>query len=256
MARKPLMVGNWKMNNTIAEATVLAQEICNRFEKDWAQSVDVAVCPPYVDIKPAKTVFEFDRVPVAVGAQNVFWAPSGAYTGEISIPMLEEIGCRYCIIGHSERREIFGETNEMVNRKLKALVATKIAPIVCVGESLGIREAGTTDEYIEAQVRAAFAGVVAADAAKCVVAYEPIWAIGTGRTATPEAAQAVCALIRGIIADLYGESVANGMRILYGGSMKPENVAGLIAQPDIDGGLVGGASLKAVPFLDLVKACL
>ena len=256
MARNPLMVGNWKMNNTIAEATVLAQEICNRFEKDWAQSVDVAVCPPYVDIKPAKTVFEFDRVPVAVGAQNVFWAPSGAYTGEISIPMLEEIGCRYCIIGHSERREIFGETNEMVNRKLKALVATKIAPIVCVGESLGIREAGTTDEYIEAQVRAAFAGVGAADAAKCVVAYEPIWAIGTGRTATPEAAQAVCALIRGIIADLYGESVANGMRILYGGSMKPENVAGLIAQPDIDGGLVGGASLKAVPFLDLVKACL
>ena len=256
MARKPLMVGNWKMNNTIAEATVLAQEICNRFEKDWAQSVDVAVCPPYVDIKPAKTVFEFDRVPVAVGAQNVFWAPSGAYTGEISIPMLEEIGCRYCIIGHSERREIFGETNEMVNRKLKALVATKIAPIVCVGESLGIREAGTNDEYIEAQVRAAFAGVDAADAAKCVVAYEPIWAIGTGRTATPEAAQAICALIRGIIADLYGESVANGMRILYGGSMKPENVAGLIAQPDIDGGLVGGASLKAVPFLDLVKACL
>ncbi|MBR2789055.1 MAG: triose-phosphate isomerase, partial [Eggerthellaceae bacterium] len=212
--------------------------------------------PPYVDIKPAKTVFEFDRVPVAVGAKNVFWAPSGAYTGEISIPMLEEIGCRYCIIGHSERREIFGETNEMVNRKLKALVATKIAPIVCVGESLGIREAGTNDEYIEAQVRAAFAGVDAADAAKCVVAYEPIWAIGTGRTATPEAAQAICALIRGIIADLYGESVANGMRILYGGSMKPENVAGLIAQPDIDGGLVGGASLKAVPFLDLVKACL
>ena len=256
MARKPLMVGNWKMNNTIAEAVVLSQEICNRFEKEWAASVDVAVCPPFVDIKPAKTVFDFDRVPVAVGAQNVSWAPSGAFTGEISIGMLEEIGCRFCIIGHSERREIFGETNEMINRKLKALVASKIIPIVCVGESLGIREAGTTEEYIEAQVRAAFAGVEASDAAKCVVAYEPIWAIGTGRTATPEAAQAVCAFIRGILEDLYGTEVANGMRILYGGSMKPENVAGLIAQPDIDGGLVGGASLKATSFLDLVKACL
>ena len=255
-ARKPLIAGNWKMNNTISEAVVLAQEISNRYEKAWAASVDAAVIPPYVDIKPVKAVFEFDRVPIAVGAQNAFWEPSGAYTGEISVGMLKEIGCGYCIVGHSERREYFGETNEVVNRKVKALIPSGITPIVCVGESLAVRDEGSALEFVDAQVRAAFAGIDAGDAAKCVVAYEPIWAIGTGRTATPEQAQEVCAAIRATLAELYGDEVAGRMRILYGGSMKPANVEGLICQPDIDGGLIGGASLKANDFIDLVKACL
>ena len=255
MARKPLIAGNWKMNNTISEAVVLAQEICNRFEKEWAESVDVAVIPPFVDIKPVKTVFDFDRVPVAVGAQNVYWEAAGAYTGEISVPMLKEIGCKYCIVGHSERRQYFAETNEFVNKKAKALIANGITPIICVGESLAVRDGGDAIEFVSAQVEAAFAGIYADEAAKCVLAYEPIWAIGTGRTATPEQAQEVCAAIRAVVAKLYGEDLAARMRVLYGGSMKPSNVKGLIAQPDIDGGLIGGASLKANDFIDLVKAC-
>ena len=256
MARKPMMAGNWKMNNTIAEAVVLTQEISNRYEKEWPEHVDVVVCPPYVDLKPAKTVLDFDRTKIAVGAQNVYWEPSGAFTGEISVPMLKEIGCAYCIVGHSERRELFGETNEDVNRKAKALVAGGIAPIVCVGESLAVRDAGTTDEYVCAQVRAAFAGMDAADAEGAVVAYEPIWAIGTGRTATPEQAEAVCAAIRATLGDLFGSAVAEEMRVLYGGSMNAGNVAMLVAQPNIDGGLVGGASLKAESFVQLIEACL
>ena len=256
MARKPLIAGNWKMNNTISEAVVLAQEICNRFDKHWADSVDVAVMPPFVDIKPVKTVFEFDRVPVRVGAQNVYWEPSGAFTGEISVPMLTEIGCAYCIVGHSERREHFGETNEQVRTKIRALLPSGITPVVCVGESLAVRDEGTALEYVGAQVRAALAGFTPDEASRCVMAYEPIWAIGTGRTATPEQAQEACAAIRATLAELFGETTAEEMRVLYGGSMKPANVAGLIAQPDIDGGLIGGASLDANSFIDLVKACL
>lgn len=256
MARKPMMAGNWKMNNTIAEAVVLTQEISNQFEKDWPDKVDVVLCPPFVDLKPAKTVLEFDRTEVAVGAQNVYWEEKGAFTGEISVRMLADIGVEYCIVGHSERRELFGETNENVNRKAKALLDGRIAPIVCVGESLAVRDDGTTDEYVCAQVRAAFAGIDAADARKCVVAYEPIWAIGTGRTATPERAEAVCAAIRKTLAELYDAETADAMRVLYGGSMNPGNVEALIAQPNIDGGLIGGASLKAESFVQLIKACL
>ena len=256
MERKPLIAGNWKMNKTISEAVVLAQEICNRFDKQWGEKVDAAVIPPFVDIKPVKTVFDFDRIPVAVGAQNVYWEPSGAYTGEISVDMLKEIGCTYCIVGHSERRQFFGDTNEAVNKKVKALLPSGIVPIVCVGESLAVRDEGTTLEYVRAQVEAAFAGLDAAQVKRCVLAYEPIWAIGTGRTATPEQAQEVCAAIRATIAELSGADVAEGVRVLYGGSMKPSNVAGLISQPDIDGGLIGGASLEANSFIDLVKACL
>ncbi len=256
MARKPMMAGNWKMNNTIAEAVVLAQEISNHYEKEWPEHVDVVVCPPYVDLKPVKTVFDFDKAKVSVAAQNVYWEPAGAFTGEVSVPMLKEIGCTHCIVGHSERRELFGETNEDVNRKVKALVAGGIAPIVCVGESLAVRDAGTTDEYVCAQVRAALAGLDAADMAGAVIAYEPIWAIGTGRTATPEQAEAVCAAIRATLAELFGGEVAEDARVLYGGSMNPGNVEALVAQPDIDGGLVGGASLKAESFVQLIEACL
>ncbi len=255
MARKPMMAGNWKMNKTVAEAVVLTQDISNRYEKDW-EAVDVVLCPPFVDLKPAKTVLDFDRVKISVGAQNVHWEPEGAFTGEISVPMLKEIGCDYCIVGHSERRTLFGETDEAVNRKVKALIAGGIAPIVCVGESLAVRDAGETEEFVCAQVRAAFAGVDAAEAKDAVVAYEPVWAIGTGRTATPEQAQEVCAAVRATLAGLFGDECAQGMRVLYGGSMKPENVEGLIAQPDIDGGLIGGAALKADSFRQLVEACL
>lgn len=254
--KRKLIAGNWKMNNTIPEAVVLAQEISNRFERDWAHHLDVAVCPPFVDLKPVKTVLEFDRIDVAVGAQNVYWQESGAYTGEISAKMLKDIGCSYCIVGHSERRNLFGETNEEVNLKAKALIAAGIRPIVCVGESLAVRDAETYIEYVCAQVRAAFAGIEDAAAKDCVIAYEPIWAIGTGRTATPEQAQEVCAAIRGVIAEMYDAELAEGMRVLYGGSMNEGNADLLLAMPDIDGGLIGGASLKAQSFIEIVKAAL
>lgn len=247
------------MNNTIGEAVVLSQEISNIFEKDWLDDVDVAVCPPYVDLKPAITVFEFDKLKIAVGAQNVYWVESGAFTGEISIPMIQDIGCTYCIVGHSERRLLFHETNEDVNNKVKALVAEKmqpIAPIICVGESLSVRDDGTYLDFVNAQVKAAFAGIDEADAKDCVIAYEPIWAIGTGRTATPEQAQEVCASIRHTVKEMFGDECAEGMRILYGGSMNEGNAELLLAQQDIDGGLIGGASLKAQSFVNIVKAAL
>ena len=256
MTRKPLMAGNWKMNNTVAEAVVLTQELSNRYNDAWADRAEVVICPPYIDLKPAVTVLDFDKTKIAVGAQNVYWEPSGAYTGEISVPMIKEIGCTHCIVGHSERRELFGETNEDVNRKAKALLASGMIPIVCVGESLAVRDEGTTDEYVTAQVRAAFAGIEAPDVAKSIVAYEPIWAIGTGRTATPEQAEAVCAAIRATLAELFGSEAAESVRVLYGGSVNPGNVEGLMEQPDIDGGLVGGASLDAASFAQLVQACL
>ena len=256
MTRKHLIAGNWKMNETIPEAVVLAQEISNLMERDWLEMVDVAVCPPFVDLKPVKTVLEFDRVDIALGAQNVYWEPAGAFTGEISIPMIKEIGCAFCIVGHSERRNLFGETNEDVNRKARALIEAGIAPIVCVGESLAVRDEGAYLDYVTAQVRAAFAGIDGDDARTTVVAYEPVWAIGTGRTATPEQAEEVCAAIRACLADLYDEATAAAMRILYGGSMNEGNAALLLSEADIDGGLIGGAALKAGSFIEIVKAAL
>ena len=239
MARKPLMAGNWKMNNTYAEAVVLAQTISNNFDKHWTDSVDVLVCPPSIDLKPVNTVFEFDHQPIQIGAQNVYWEPKGAFTGEVSVPMLKDVHCTCSIVGHSERRGYFGETNEEVNRKVRALLDGGLYAVACVGESLSVRDEGGAEE-----------------AGKCVVAYEPIWAIGTGRTATPEQAQDICAAIRATLADMFGAETADEMRILYGGSMNVGNVEQLLAQPDIDGGLVGGASLKADQFVQLVKACL
>ncbi|MDO5328598.1 MAG: triose-phosphate isomerase [Coriobacteriia bacterium] len=254
--RKYVMAGNWKMNNTIAEGVQLAQELSNNYENDWADKVEVVTCTPYVDLKPVVEVFDFDKCNIGVGAQNCYFEPSGAFTGEISIPMIKEIGCSHCIIGHSERREIFGETNEMVNKKAQALIEGGITPIICVGESLSVRDDGKYDEFVRDQVKAAFAGIDAADAENCIVAYEPIWAIGTGRTASPEQAEEVCAAVRDEIKNIYGESVAQNIRVLYGGSMKPENAEGLLAKENIDGGLIGGAALKADSFTDLIKACL
>ncbi len=245
--RKALMAGNWKMNKTWAETVVLAQHISNNSTEQW-EGVDVVLCPAMPNIKAAYSVLEFDHAPIAIGAQNVHWEANGAYTGEASVGM-------HCIVGHSERREYFAETDEMVNKKAKALIAGSLVPIICVGESLGIRDEGSFIEYVCAQVRAALAGLEGGSVAKSVIAYEPIWAIGTGRTATPEQAQEVCAAIRATVAEMYGTEVADAIRVLYGGSMKPENVAGLMEKPDIDGGLIGGAALEAESFVYLVNAC-
>lgn len=251
--RKYLMAGNWKMNKTIPEAIVLTQQLCNQYNRNW-DDVDIVVCPPTIDLKSVYTVIDFDKTKIAVGAQNVHWEESGAYTGEISVPMIEEVGCEYCIVGHSERREMFNETDTGVNMKVKALVQADIAPIVCVGESLSMRDSGDYVSFIVAQVRAALAGLDEADMAKVVVAYEPIWAIGTGRTATPEQAEEVCAAIRATISDMFGQGVADSCRVLYGGSMNVGNVDSLLAQPDIDGGLIGGASLQSDSFRQLIEA--
>lgn len=251
--RKYLMAGNWKMNKTVPESIVLSQQLCNQRNRKW-EDVDVVLCPPAIDLKSVFTVLDFDKTDIAIGAQNVHWEESGAFTGEISIPMIKEVGCTYCIVGHSERREMFNETDAAVNAKVKALIAADIAPIVCVGESLALRDAGTYLEFITAQVRAALAGLDAFDMKNVVIAYEPIWAIGTGRTATPEQAQEVCAAIRALAAELFGADVADDLRVLYGGSMNVGNVESLLVQPDIDGGLIGGASLQADSFRQLIEA--
>lgn len=251
--RKYLMAGNWKMNKTMSEAIVLTQQLCNQYNRKW-DNVDIVVCPPAIDIKSVYTVIDFDKTKIAVGAQNVHWEESGAFTGEISIPMIKEAGCEFCIVGHSERREMFNETDTSVNLKVKALIEADIAPIVCVGESLSMRDSGDYVAFIVAQVRAALAGLDEADMKKVVIAYEPIWAIGTGRTATPEQAEEVCATIRATIADMFGKGVADACRVLYGGSMNVGNVESLLAQPDIDGGLIGGAALQSDSFRQLIEA--
>ena len=255
MARKPLMAGNWKMNNTYAEAVVLAQTISNNFDKHWADSVDVLVCPPSIDLKPVNTVFEFDHQPIQIGAQNVYWEPKGAFTGEVSVPMLKDVHCTCSIVGHSERRGYFGETNEEVNRKVRALLDGGLYAVACVGESLSVRDEGGA-EGSSAPRCAPHSRAWARRPASAWWHNRPIWAIGTGRTATPEQAQDICAAIRATLADMFGAETADEMRILYGGSMNVGNVEQLLAQPDIDGGLVGGASLKADQFVQLVKACL
>ena len=254
--RKPMMAGNWKMNKNWAEAVVLAQGISNQSKGNW-DKVEIVLCPPTIDLKAAYSVIEFDRLEcVSIGAQNCHWEESGAYTGETSVNMLKSIGVSHCIVGHSERRGYFHESDVEVNKKVKALLAGGLTPIVCCGESLGIRDEGDYIEFITKQVSAAFAGLDDIEVGKCVVAYEPIWAIGTGRTATPEQAEEVCAAIRASIADEFGAQVADAIRILYGGSMKPENVDGLLAMEDIDGGLIGGAALDAKSFAALINACL
>lgn len=250
--RTYLMAGNWKMNKTVPEAVVLTQQLCNQYNRAW-EGVDIVLCPPAIDLKSAYTVIDFDKTDIALGAQNVHWEESGAFTGEISIPMIKEVGCEYCIVGHSERREMFAETDSTVNLKVKALIEAGIAPIVCVGESLAMRDSGGYLDFITAQVRAAFAGLDAVDMKKVVVAYEPIWAIGTGRTATDEQAQEVCFNIRENLRAQYGALVSRKVCILYGGSMNAKNCAGLLAQPDIDGGLIGGASLKVEDFAAIIR---
>ena len=254
--RKPVMAGNWKMNKTTAEAVTLSQNISWGSNKAEWKELDVILCPPFVDLKSVYNVIAFDRASMELGAQDVFWEEEGAFTGAISPRMLSEIHCAYCIVGHSERRGYFHETDEDVNKKVKALIAHDIKPIVCCGESLEVREANGTLEHITRQVEAAFADVDPQDIAESIIAYEPIWAIGTGHAATPEQAQEVCAHIRSVIASVAGSDVADKIRILYGGSMKPENAAQFLPLPDVDGGLIGGAALDAKKFCELVDLAL
>jgi triosephosphate isomerase len=251
-ARKPVIAANWKMHHDHLVAIQVVQKLSYRLEPQDYEACDVVVAPPFTDLRTLQTLTESDNIPIALGAQNCHWKDDGAFTGEVSPPMLAKLNVSYVIVGHSERRQLLGETDEMVNNKVKAVLRHEMAPIVCVGETLDERELGQTDDRIDSQTRAAFAGVKAADAERCVVAYEPIWAIGTGRNATPDDANETIASTRGVLRDLYGDS-ADAIRIQYGGSVKPGNIADLMAMPEIDGALVGGASLDPDDFARIVR---
>ncbi|MBQ1712365.1 MAG: triose-phosphate isomerase [Firmicutes bacterium] len=245
--RKPFIAGNWKMYKTAEQAKAFAEE----FRKLYKPSdVRVAIAAPFTQLWALKEAFAGSGI--AVAAQNMHWADEGAYTGEVSAAMLKEIGVDYCVIGHSERRQYFAETDETVNKKVLKALEAGIMPILCCGESLQTRDAGEQNAFVEAQIRADFAGVSPEDAKKVTVAYEPIWAIGTGRTASPRQAQDMCAYIREVLADIYGEDISEEITIQYGGSVKPANASELMDQPDIDGALVGGASLKPADFIEIV----
>ncbi|MBP3736887.1 MAG: triose-phosphate isomerase [Lachnospiraceae bacterium] len=239
MARRKIVAGNWKMNMTPAEAVALAGKLKDLVKSD---DVDVVYCVPAIDIVPVAEAVRGTNV--KVGAQNMYTEEKGAFTGEISPVMIKEAGCEYVIIGHSERREYFGEDDAFLNRKVKAAFAHGLTPILCCGETLEQREMGITLDHIRMQIKSDLAGIGAQEAASMVIAYEPIWAIGTGKTATSEQAQEVCGVIRRTIAEIYDEETAEKIRIQYGGSVNGGNAAELFAMPDIDGGLVGGASLK------------
>ncbi len=248
--RKPILAGNWKMNKTPTEAVEFVRALRPKLTP-YLQQVETVVCPPFVALPAVADALR--GVKIGVGAQNCHWAENGAYTGEVSAAMLAGLA-GYVIIGHSERRQFFAETDESVNKKLKAALAHGLIPIVCVGEDLAQNEAGVTDTWVSGQVRAAFAGISAEQAPGVVIAYEPIWAIGTGRTATSEVANRVCGLVvRGAIAGLYGEQAAQAIRIQYGGSANEKNIGELMAMPDIDGALIGGASVKVEAFTDMVR---
>ncbi|MBQ6116967.1 MAG: triose-phosphate isomerase [Oscillospiraceae bacterium] len=248
--RKTIIAGNWKMNKTATETKKFAEELKAVMPK--AKWCEVVVCVPSVNVQAAVKAFKDLRV--SVGAQNLFYEKSGAYTGEVSADMLKDLGVKYVIVGHSERRQYFGETDVTVNKKVLAALEAGLHPIICVGESLEQREMGITMELVAMQVKAALSGVSADKVRKCVIAYEPIWAIGTGKTATAQQAAEVCTLIRTTIRHLYGARIARSVTIQYGGSMKPSNAAELLAQPDIDGGLIGGASLKSGEFVEIINA--
>ena len=251
--RTPLISGNWKMHHNHFEAISTVQRLSYLLHKDDFEVVDVSVHPPFTDLRSVQTVLEADAVPIALGAQNCHWEEKGAFTGEISPAFLAKLNVTYVITGHSERRELFGETDEMVNTKGKAILKWGMTPIICCGETLEEREAGGTDQKVAGQVRAALAGLKPEQVAGLVIAYEPIWAIGTGRTASAEDAQTVCALVRATVAEVAGAEAADAVRIQYGGSVKPSNAVELMGQPDIDGALVGGASLVADDFAGIVQ---
>ncbi|MFC9516857.1 triose-phosphate isomerase [Nocardiaceae bacterium NPDC056970] len=251
MARKPLIAGNWKMNLNHLEAIALVQKIAFSLPSKYFEKVDVTVIPPFTDIRSVQTLVEGDKLLLTYGAQDVSAHESGAYTGEISGSMLAKLGCTFVVVGHSERRTLHGESDETVLAKTKAALANGITPIVCIGEGLNIREAGEHVAYNVAQLKGSLAGLSADEISKIVVAYEPVWAIGTGKVASAADAQEVCKAVRDTLAELASPEVAQAVRVLYGGSVNAKNVGELIAQPDVDGGLVGGASLKADEFATL-----
>jgi triosephosphate isomerase len=251
-SRKPIVAGNWKMNKTVADAIDLATAI----KRDLAgcKEVDIVLCPPFTALKAVSDVITDTHIDL--GAQNMHWEKSGAYTGEVSAEMLREVYCHYVILGHSERRAYFGETDVIVNRKTKAALGGNLTPIVCVGETLEERESGRMNDVVGTQVRGSLAGLTPRQLVETVIAYEPVWAIGTGKTASPEQAQEVHAFIRGVLAEMTDQAVSQSVRIQYGGSVKPSNARELFSLPDIDGGLIGGAALEARSFIDIVLAAI
>jgi triosephosphate isomerase len=252
-ARRPLMAGNWKMNLNHLEAIALVQKLAFSLTKKDLEDVELAVIPPFTDIRSVQTLIDGDRLAIGHGAQDLSVHDAGAYTGEISGAMLAKLGCTYVLVGHSERREYHAEDDAVVAAKLQAALRHGLVPILCVGEGLAVRQAGQAVEHVLAQVEAALAGVPADKARTVVVAYEPVWAIGTGEVATPADAQEVCGAIRTRLADLYSGDLADGVRVLYGGSVKGSNVAGIMAEPDVDGALIGGASLDPDDLVRIVR---
>lgn len=248
--RKTIIAGNWKMYKTINEAIALANNLKRELFKVNFAAVDVVLCPVFTALSEVAEVL--NETDIQLGAQDVYWQEEGAFTGEVSPVMLKDAGCQYVIIGHSERRQFFGETNETVNKKIKAVLKHGLIPIVCVGENLRERESDSTFKVIEDHIQGALVDISAEDMLKIVIAYEPVWAIGTGKTASPEQAQEVHKFIRDLLRKMFGEEAAGNIRIQYGGSVKPENITELMAKPDVDGALVGGASLKADSFSSIV----
>lgn len=252
--RKPFVAGNWKMNTDSNSGVSLAKSVADGSTEVASGSVDVAVCPPFVYLQTvAKTL---GATNIAVGAQDIYFEQKGAFTGEVSSAMLKDVGCSYVLCGHSERRHVIGEQDELVNKKVKAAINGGLLPILCVGELLDEREASQTNEVVSRQIKGGLAGLSAEKVSAVTMAYEPVWAIGTGLTATPQQAQEVHKMIRELLADMYDSELAQEIRILYGGSAKPDNAAELMGEEDIDGLLVGGASLKADDFLAIVKAAV
>jgi triosephosphate isomerase (TIM) len=251
--RKPLMSGNWKMNHNHLEAIQVVQKLATRLGDKTYDAVDVSVHPPFTGLRSIQTLIEADKLRLALGAQNCHWEESGAYTGEVSPPMLAKLSVAYVVIGHSERRQHFDETDEMVNKKVRAVLAAGMIPIMCVGETMEEREAGDAQERVQSQVRAGLEDVSDEQVGGMVIAYEPVWAIGTGETATADDAQEMCETIRVLVAETSSDDAAETLRIQYGGSVKPDNTAELMEQPDIDGALVGGGSLDPDDFAKIVQ---
>jgi triosephosphate isomerase len=252
-ARRPLIAGNWKMNLNHLEAIALVQKIAFSLTEEQLTAVEVAVLPPFTAIRSVQTLVDGDRLLIGYGAQDLSPYPSGAYTGDVSGPMLAKLGCTYAVVGHSERRQYHHEDDALVNAKVKAALTHGLAPILCVGEGLEVRKAGEHVAHTLGQLDADLAGVTAERMASVVIAYEPIWAIGTGEVASPADAQEMCAAIRGRLAELYSGTVADATRILYGGSVKSSNVAAIMAEPDTDGALVGGASIDGDEFAKICR---
>jgi triosephosphate isomerase len=248
--RKSYIAGNWKMNMTIAESAALAEAIKTGFDTGAAERADVAVIPQFLAVPAVAAAVAGS--PIKVGAQDVYFEKSGAFTGEISTSMLADAGCTFALVGHSERRHVLGETDEIVRKKLDALLEAGLEVVLCVGEKIEEREAGETEKRLSIQVRAGLEGVSAEAMRRVTIAYEPVWAIGTGKTATTEQAQEAHLFIRGLVAELLDQQIADAVRIQYGGSVKPANAADLLAQPDVDGALVGGASLNSESFLGII----